>query len=82
MRAVLTAAVLLFAACEEKLPVKYMICDVRGNDCNLSARFTDRPACEQHRVYGRALCYKGVPGQITCNVAAPASTVSSSYCTR
>lgn len=38
------------------MPVEYVICDLAGANCQVTARFKDHPDCEFHRKFMGALC--------------------------
>lgn len=69
-------------ACGE-LPVKYLVCDANGGDCELTARFKDMAACLDHSKRSSWFCDTSRPGRAECDTA-PASgpRLASSKCAR
>lgn len=67
------------SACE-RTPVKLLICDAAGKDCNTFARFEDLPDCEMVNKYMSANCDSvSTPGKMVCDTTKP-SDFSSSFC--
>ena len=69
-------------ACDDGLPVRYEICDARGDDCNLIARFKTFNDCSRLKEYWAMRCDTSVPGKIICEATTTRSSVSSSRCTK
>ena len=71
---------LFLAGCEEKLPVEYVICDIKSEKCQLSARFKDTKSCEFFKELSGIYCDReSNPDLIVCDQKRK-SKVATSIC--
>jgi hypothetical protein len=92
-------ALLLLAGCSRasfdatsELPVRFEVCDLRGLDCTLKARFASVSECQDYAAYYNAICCgraigrdqgacASTPGhQIVCQVLTEDPPIAKSRC--
>ena len=68
------------SGCEEKLPVDYVICDIKTEKCQLSASFKDTKSCEFFKELSGIYCDReSNPDLIVCDQRRK-SKVTTSIC--
>lgn len=73
----------LAAGCTERLPVRYELCDVKGNACTVRATFEDLTECERHKKFEEMLCDTSANPIVTvCHPPETPSTIASTRCAR
>lgn len=61
-------------------PARYILCSAGGQNCFVSARFSDLPACERHKEWSAMLCDSmSTLGEMTCERDAGEQLVEA-YC--